>query len=1080
MNIENIALHFYEVATSQPEKTAIVTDSGNVNYSELKSAADELKNVIAQLVDGKTKSLIGVSMEPGANLVSAVLSIFLEEGIYLPIDLKFSEARLTHIFEKTYPEMIITDQQNVSKTKMLIEKNNFPVKAIILLDKLKVVSIEKFDKGQFAGISLKEGQSKGRVNDEAYLFYTSGSTGTPKAVLGSLRSLSHFINWEIRQFGFDEETRVSWLTQFTFDASLRDIFIPLCSGGTLMIPPVETRQNTIALIDWLNASEVSVIHTVPSVFRLILQMLEKQGQRREFRKLSHILLAGELLYAKDISKWNELGCGNTTIINLYGATETTLVRTFHVVDNIPENAAQGIHVGQPIDDTMILILNARNELCKIGEVGQVYIKTKYPTYGYFGDQERTDAVFVRNPLIKDRHDVIYKTGDLGRYLKDRNVEILGRSDSQVKIRGVRVDCTEVADALRTVEGINDVVVQGVKNSSLDNELVAYYTGEKRSEDQLITALTSLLNREYIPDYFIWLEAFPLNVNGKIDKKALPKPERLISEVKDSEKPQGSIEQRLSEMWKEILNVKAIGRETSFFAVGGHSLRAIELVTRIAEEFSVAIKIVDVFDLKTIREQAIFINRNQGDYKQERIPPIGEKEAYELSYVQKQLWLMDQLMKDSAALNIHWGAKIKGNLNIEKFNSALEKLFGQYEILRTTFKVIDNQPMQVIHEDWKKTCFLQHTDISDSGNQDQLLENIAIEAHNRTIDIESGPLTYISLIKLQEEEFALYFTMHHIISDAASVKIMIESFLKNYHRPESGQLNQVQEVAIQYKDFAAWLNSKIESDEVNSLKSFWKEYLPENIKTPDLPYDRKPGAVKTFNGRKHHLKLTDKESQQVKQWIASENISYFNLLTAVINLQLYLTGGQRDLVIGTPSTLRRRKELEMQIGYFIDALLIRTKLDLNQSFGEFQNHVKQQVLLAFDHGEYPYQKIREEVYPNRDLSDALFNVSVAVIDGKINAFDELSGELTIESLTTVEESSKFDLTIISAESNELEVVFEYNVDLFDDATIESFAEDFHELLKGVLDNPGTLLRDFQLVSDNQEISNDMFESFTGNL
>ncbi|MBD0260741.1 MAG: AMP-binding protein, partial [Cytophagales bacterium] len=594
--------------------------------------------------------------------------------------------------------MLVTDERNLGALLTTARGLNLHFGCIIVLGSQGQISMGREDGTLVPATAGPEGNPDRVVGAEAgsYIVLTSGSTGEAKAVLGKCDSLFHYIKWVNAEFGFDTSHRVALISQITFDASIMDVWMAMTSGATICIPDFAARENIYKLIGWIEGGRISCIHCVPSVFRLITKHLKSLGEeKRHFRSLKYVMLAGEPLYNKDITSWRSV-VAEAEVVNLYGTTETTINNTFHRIGAVAGNPAQTIHVGKPVDHSFILILNPRNKLCKIGEAGDVYIKSKYYTKGYYGNEALTRRQFVQNPL-SDVPDLIYRTGDSGRYLADRNLEVLGRKDDQVKINGIRVELREIERAVMGQEGLREVALKVYKGSDLETVLICYYTSPEKIDPAVVRKrLSESLNENLIPPYIFQLDAFPLNINGKVDKKALPLPLELLKDEINYEPCQDPVEEKLESIWQEILHCSLIGRNTSFFRMGGQSLKAIQLISRVYKTFKADVSLADFFENPTIRQLAEFIRGAvKGQY--ETIVRIEEQDYYDVSDAQKRLWVLSQSAEGNTAYNIFKAYLLEGDIEVDAFEKAVAALFAQHESLRTHFVRVDNEPRQRVRE-----------------------------------------------------------------------------------------------------------------------------------------------------------------------------------------------------------------------------------------------------------------------------------------------------------------------------------------------------------------------------------------------
>ncbi|MBB6131860.1 amino acid adenylation domain-containing protein, partial [Mucilaginibacter lappiensis] len=690
MNKKVIHSVFEKIVRDFPDQVAIDTGQTNITYIQLNKYANRLSNVLSDIFQ-KKGTIVNVVGNASIELIGAMLSVFKSGGIYLPVDIKFSEKRLRQIFSDTSDGVIILTEDVKDQFLSIVDALDIVIETLIVLGNNQTIRIFRLSEDILTPIMLDESESweddpllQVDGDTENYIFYTSGSTGEGKAIVGLNASLSHFIHWEIKEFNIDHTCRVSQLTQITFDASLRDIFVALISGGTLYIPPQNVRSSGTELLKWSFENKITIIHCVPSLFRLLTKELTVAPNLNEYLiYLKYILMAGELIYIKDIINWRNVVDAKIQLVNLYGATETTLIKTFYRIGDLDNNPSNIIPVGKPISNTIIALIKD-NRICKDGEIGEIFIKTPFMTNGYYKNPELSSKSFVQNPLVSDVKDIVYKTGDLGRILPSGDIEVLGRLDSQVKINGVRVELLEVEKAILSFNNVTGVVVNVHKGADDFSSLIAYYTGIEIEQEEFRTALSKLLNPQLLPSYICHIAEFPLNVNGKIDKKALRLPDEIIMGGSGFHSPVGNVEISLAQIWGEILGYKKISRDISFFHIGGHSLRAIRLISMIQKRFSVNLKIVDVFTNPTIQSLGLLIENSLINHF-ENIDPVPESDSYPLSSAQRRLWILDQFEEGNIAYNMPGVYVFEGSLDRNSLDYAFAELIGRHESLRTIFR-----------------------------------------------------------------------------------------------------------------------------------------------------------------------------------------------------------------------------------------------------------------------------------------------------------------------------------------------------------------------------------------------------------
>ncbi|MEL7006071.1 MAG: non-ribosomal peptide synthetase, partial [Bacteroidota bacterium] len=518
-------------------------------------------------------------------------------GIFMPLEPDYPEKRLDYLLVTVKPEVVIATASSFEVLMSKVGRMDYAqyLKYVLIIQEDLSLELAEVSAGELKGQTTKLASDYGPVpvevtgEDSNYLLYTSGSTGFPKIIEGRHVSLSHFIHWEVSTFSLNKKSHVSQLVPISFDVSLRDIFVPLLCGGTLCIPDKSIKLKPKELIDWLGEQSLSLIHTVPSLFRLLTKELEENEELQDsLESLTHVLLSGEALYGRDVTGFrNVMGTG-IELVNLYGPTETTLAKLFYQVGEI-EDKNEIVALGNPITNTAVIILNG-NKLCEIGEIGEICIKTPFRSKGYYKDETTTKEKFIQNPLHDEYEDIIYKTGDLGKYKEDRSIAFVGRQDSQLKIRGNRVELSEVERALMDYQGLEQVLVLPKKQQD-DYVLICYYIGGSEIDPAAIRSFLSTQLPDYMfPSYYLRMEEFPLNLNGKIDKQSLPNPEELLYDRIAYEAPATKEEEPLCEIWSEILSLNKVGVNKSFFEIGGHSLSAAKVVTRVYERMGAEISL----------------------------------------------------------------------------------------------------------------------------------------------------------------------------------------------------------------------------------------------------------------------------------------------------------------------------------------------------------------------------------------------------------------------------------------------------------------------------------------------------------
>ncbi len=620
---------FEEVAGRRAGSPAVSTAAGVITYGALNGAANRLAFNLTERHGVGRGAVVGLYLPAGINYVVGLLGVLKAGGVFRPLEPGTPALRQRMFLEKARPALVITDAEHAGSW------SESELDALLL-------RLEELRDGPETNPPLAVDG-----DDAGYIVFTSGSTGEPKAILGSQKGLSHFVHWEVNEFGLDDAARVSQLAPTTFDVSLRDIFAPLLAGGTLCIPPADARADSRLLLDWLDAEAVTLVHCVPSLFRgLLRELAERTRPDSLLESLRHVLLAGEPLYAVDVQRWRALMGERVELVNLYGPSETTLAKAFRRIREVPPEPGRMIPVGRPLPNTALLVIKD-GQLCdpgERGEIGEVYIKTPFMSKGYYGDPELTAESFVQNPLNPNADDIIYRTGDQGRYLSDMSVELLGRLDNQVKVRGIRIELGEIERVLLRHPSIKQAVVVGLGHddrrlgglSPEDRQvyLAAYFiASEPLGDAALREHLRRWLPEAMHPAFFVQLESFPLNLHGKVNRRALPSPVALLYRNRPCEPPADETEEAVAELWGEVLELPQIGVTHSFVELGGDSLKATRLPGRIMMRFGVEVSLREILQDGTVRRLASIISERLRDERptagREEEPAVAPPTAEEL-------------------------------------------------------------------------------------------------------------------------------------------------------------------------------------------------------------------------------------------------------------------------------------------------------------------------------------------------------------------------------------------------------------------------------------------------------------------
>jgi amino acid adenylation domain-containing protein len=1068
---------FDQQVEKTPDQVAVSFGSQQVTYREVHERSNQMAHFLRARGLQRSEP-VAIMLERSVEMVITLLGVLKSGAAFVPLDPKYPSDRLAMILEEIAPRWVLTQDSFTAKLHTLLETAGlFEVHLLLTTspatdgpapdesapDQLSVHlhhldALNSFPTGNLDVVS--------EPDDLNYIFYTSGSTGRPKGVMGCHKSLAHFISWEIDEFGLGAGERVSQFAALSFDACLRDLFVPLCSGGTVCLPPQEAVLDRESLVQWIEAERLTLVHCVPSVFRQLLAELmtmDADARAARFPHLRKILMAGEVLEVKHVQQWMEIFGTRIQLVNLYGSTETTMIKMFHRIEKLPP-AGKPIPVGRAMRGAAPLILNDKQKLCGIGQVGEIYIRSPYLALGYYKRPDLTEGVFLQNPLQPGQPDRVYRTGDLGRYLPDGTVEYIGRKDNQVKVRGIRVELGEIEAALTSAEGVREGIAVARAEEDGDCTLIAYFTGATTGES-LRAFLQQKLPEAMIPQQFHRLDELPLLPNGKIDRKALQalaveaKPELASAYVE----PATETEKLLAGIWADVLKLEKVGTRDGFFALGGHSLLAMQAIARIREAAQVRVSLQDFFNASTVEALAAHLDTLSGTASSLAIPRLPAQKTYELSHAQSRLWFLQQLDPQNVSYHMPYSVVVQGELQVEAFTAAVQRLTERHEILRTVFAEEEGVPYQAVL-DHVEAGIAYHDLLHLPADEQESVWRACMDEDARTpFDLTTGPLIRLHLFRVGESEHRFYLNTHHIISDGWSTGLFVQELAEFYHALTHGQEAELNALPLRYVDYAAWQNEQLASGQLSGEEAYWLQTLAKPLPTLNLPLDFERPPVLTDTGAQFSRPLDAALVERAQKFARREDASLFMVLLSAYQLLLHRLSGDEDIIVGTPTAGRTTRELESLLGAFLNMLSIRVRFDGVETFRALLEQVKARCVEAFDHQSYPFDLLVEKVQPERDLSRSAVFSTMFVFENA--PFEMQMPGLQISAATIHRQASQFDLAMKVLENEGgLELYFEYNPDLFRASSVEKLAEQFVRLLDVVLEDAEVGLYDVDLLTD----------------
>lgn len=1017
---------FQEQAAATPANIAINTGNRTITYSELNAYGNQLADAIITYDDngGGNSEHQGVSLlfEHGADMIVAVIGTLIAGKTYVPMDINYPEKRLAYMLEDSNSYLILTNSANFSLARRLTGQ---------ISHKADIINIDSMDMRAASTANMQR-----KVPDDgdrlAYILYTSGSTGRPKGVVQTHRNVLYYTrNW-IERFSITQSDRMTLITAFSHDGAVQDIFSALLSGACLYPYNIKSASSTYQLYSLLMGEKITIWHSVPSVFRFFANSLTLKDH---FYDMRWILLGGEPLRAHDLELYNT-HFPKALLANVYGQTESS-VSTICVIS--PKAVFDDISLGEPLNETRLLVVDEEGDLVEKMGVGEVAVACDYLAPGYWQDQEKTDGVFTHDEELGR----LYWTGDLGRLTAAGTIKMMGRKDFQVKVRGFRVETGEIETRLLQHPGVDETVTIAKEDKDGDNYLCAYLVSpEPISSSLLREYLAEELPDYMIPRYFIPLEQMPVTPNGKIDKKRLPEPEEIMIAHVQYESPGNEVEEKIAAIWQEVLGLEKVGINDNFMDMGGHSLLVISIISKIHKALDVELQLRDVFDNPTIKQLARLVKvSNQSIFSS--ILPSEAKEYHMATPEQTRMYIMNQF-EGNIAYNLSIVYKIEASLDPRVIETIFRSLIQRHEGLRTSFKMMADQLVQVIHE----TIDFHLRYIQAQGQNEEGIANI-IKEFIEPFDLSKAPLLRVGLVKLSERSCLLLLDIHHITSDGVSLGILMKDFFRLYTGEPLPQLK------LKYKDYSQWENSLFDAGQMENQENYWLNQFKGDIPILELPINYPRPEVQDFSGDIVIFILDSQVSQQVKQLAKETGTTLFVVLLAMYNVLLHKYSQQEDIVIGSIIAGRNHVDLENIVGLFVKTLALRNYPAGNKTFLQFLLEVKETTLGAFQNQMYPLDRLVEKLNLKKDparnpLFDAAFLLQASEMT--LAHKEEKDMGITAKLGYNEKKTTKFDLTFEALEKGEeIYCSFEYSTKLFKTKTIELLKERFVTLIEQILDD-----------------------------
>ena len=1031
-----------------PNAIAVMHGVDTLSYAELDRQANHLAHHLLSL-GVKPNDRVAICAERSVAFVLGMLATLKAGAAYVPLDPNHPAERLTYLLGDCAAAMLLTQGNGREATAQIA---GYAARLDLQQNAERWASYPD---------SAPERDASLNGESLAYVMYTSGSTGMPKGVEIAHRAIARVV---LRNgyADFNASDRVAFAANPAFDASTLELWAPLLNGGTLVVIDQAVLLDPQRLAQVLIEQAVTVMWFTVGLFNQYAVQL-----KQVLPQLRYLLVGGDVLDPGVIG-WVMRECPPQHVINGYGPTETTTFATTYEITADPEG--KPIPIGRPIAQTQIYILDAQRKLVPHGAVGEIYIGGAGVAHGYLNRPELTEQRFLPNPFVQGGR--IYQTGDLGRWLPDGTIEYRGRNDFQVKIRGFRIELGEIEARLTEHAAVHEAVVLAREDAPGEKQLVAYLTWAAHTAPTDIEALrahlASALPAYMVPAAYVVVETFPLTLNGKLDRKALPAPDADAYVSRAYEAPVGEIEQALAQIWSELLKLERIGRQDHFFELGGHSLLAVRMLARIRNVLQRDLQANDVFAKPLLADLAVAIAQSNPS-QQSLIAKVPRDQALPLSFAQQRLWFLAQMEGGSQAYHIPLALHLSGALDCHALQRALDRIVARHEALRTRFVRVGGQPLQrvasagigfALHK-----CSLNNA--APSTPAAQLHEHLLAEA-NAPFDLEHGPLIRGQLIRLDVNEHVLAVTMHHIVSDGWSMGVLADELSTLYGAYARGENDPLAPLSVHYADYAVWQRDWLSGDVLAVQSAYWQRALTGAPALLELPTDRPRPAQQSYAGDRVPVTLDAALTQKLRGLAQRHGVTLYMMLLAAWSVVLSRLSGQHEIVIGTPTANRARTDVEPLIGFFVNTQALR--IDVSGSWIELLQQVKNHALEAQRHQDLPFEQVVERINPPRSLAHTpIFQVMLAWQNNDTSSID--LAEVKTSLIEVANGVVKFDLELHLDDTTELVTgELKYATSLFDQNTIERHVGYLHRVVEALADDSSQTVDRIDLLdaSERQQV------------
>ncbi|MBD1581824.1 non-ribosomal peptide synthetase/type I polyketide synthase [Pseudoalteromonas sp. S16_S37] len=1059
---EDVCMHqlFEAQAAKVPDAIALEFESQQLSFAQLNQRANRLAHLLIES-GAEHGDCVGIYLERSIEMMIAILAVMKAGATYVPMEPNGPVERAQMILEDANVDIVLLHSDSME---------SLPIKGIDVLLMDDASDDEQWLE-EYSDDNPDVDETQVTPQSLAYILFTSGSTGRPKGVMVPHQGLVNYLTHAHQQYLTPTMSGSIVSSPLCFDATITTLLTPLCVGKTVTL--LADNDETLSLLSQQLMSDSPKLFKITPAHLMALAYM--QNDDASSNAAHTIVIGGEQLTVQTLTKWKSQLLPNASFVNEYGPTETVVGCSTYTVNTLEDLARceHAVLIGKPILNTNLYVINA-GRIAPFGASGELYIGGAGVTQGYLAREQLSAEKFVTHTFEDGRTERLYRTGDLVCYRDEGNLEFIGRIDEQFKLRGYRIEPGEIENLLNKFAGVDESLVMLVgegEEQHLAAYLVCTHISDKEALEHACGGQISEYLEDKVPSYMVpstyyVLEEFPVTLNGKIDRKALPAQGGMSLQVEVTAL-QTDTEHWLAQMWQDILGTQEIGASTDFFKAGGHSLLAMRFISALAKQKNVEITLNALFEHSILADLAAHIDA-QARQEFVAIKPVDRAQPLPLSYPQRRLWFIDKFGQGSAQYNMPIAIRLKGRLDETLLESVFTQIIERHEVLRTTYHDHTAGPVQVIA---KEHGFkMKRHDLSamavNSVEQDQVLNQLVAQEAAKPFDLSQDLMLRVNLVVLSEQEYVVQFVMHHIASDGWSLDIIVNEFVELYRAGYQGVEAQLSLLPVQYADFAHWQVTDYAEQQLADQLGYWTQQLAGVPQLHNLPLDKSRPAKQQFAGGGYDDVIDGALLEQLQSVAKANGVTLFMVLYSAFALLLGRYSNEKDIVIGSPVAGRTHPDVESLIGFFVNTLVFRTQLNEQHSFTQLLNDNKGMILDAFAHQDVPFEMLVDELNIPRNLSHApLFQVIFTMQnrgDGRI----ELP-ELELGNLPSASAQSKFDLELVITEQDDkLFINWIYAKSLFEQQSIEALGHSFKHLLTQIAAAPEQTAYDYQLLDESQ--------------